>query len=74
MIPIACKITNFSLHIGLFFDWQNHLVTTTPVNHNYQKPAMAAILDKKKVPAMLSHYIIPETLPAENLKTKCSRK
>ena len=31
---------------------------------------MAAMSAKKKVPAVLSHYITPETLPAENFKAK----
>ena len=26
---------------------------------------------KKKVPAVLNHYEVPETLPAENFKAKC---
>ena len=32
---------------------------------------MAALSAKKKVPAVLNHYEVPETLPAENFKAKC---
>ena len=42
--------------VGLLLDWQSYVV-----NHNFIKKAALEV--KKKAPAVLNHYDVPETLP-----------
>ena len=62
----------FHLLIHFSYDLRNSRTAvglTELVNHSFiKKAAMSA---KKKVPAVLKHYEVPQTLPAKNFKAKC---